>query len=100
MRAFVYAPVCLALLSLLPACDDHARLNKLEKENTELRAKVEKQSASENFDLQQKCSQAAERFLMQGWRRDKDTILLHYTNHYNQKQNICVIYVEEHTRTG
>ena len=30
------------------------------------------------------------------WSRDKDTILLDFTNHYNAKQNKCFILAEHH----
>lgn len=82
---------CLAI----SACDTD-RVDKLEKENAELKAKIEQQSAAANFELQAKCSKDAKSWFGQNWSPEKTTILLNYTNHYNTKQNKCFILVEHH----
>ncbi len=77
------------------ACDTD-RLAKLEKENADLKAKVEKQSTVADYDLQAKCSKDARAWFNENWSGDKDTILLTFTNHYSSKLNRCFILVEYH----
>lgn len=76
--------------------DHEARLTKLEKENQELRAEVGKNAA---YDLQSKCARDAKTWFNDTWSRDKDTILLDYTNHYSKASNKCFITVEYHYTT-
>jgi hypothetical protein len=83
----------LASCALVAGCDSD-RLAKLGKENADLKAKVEKQDAAVDYDLQAKCSKDARDFFNTG--RDKDTILLDFTNHYNGKLNKCFILAEHH----
>jgi hypothetical protein len=87
-------------LILLPmfGCDAD-KIAQLEKQNEELKAQMAKQNAAADFDLQAKCSTAARTWFNGNWAstsRDKDTILLDFTNHYNAKQNRCFILVEYH----
>jgi outer membrane murein-binding lipoprotein Lpp len=78
-------------------CSDHARIGKLEKQVHELQAEAASQGSSiEKFDLQGKCSAAARQWFNENWRADKDTVLLNFNNHYNKKQNMCFILVENH----
>lgn len=79
----------------LTGCDTE-RLNKLEKENTDLKAKINKTDVARDFDLQAKCGKDARIWFNENWSRDKDTILLDFTDHYNAKQNKCFILVEYH----
>ena len=85
------------LLSLLclTACDAD-KVARLEKENKELKAKLDERSKLVDLDTQSKCSTAAKIFFHQNWREDKDTILLDYSNHYNSKVGKCFIIVEWH----
>ncbi len=46
--------------------------------------------------MQAKCSRDAKVFFNEGWRGDKDTIILNYSNHYNKRENKCFIIVENH----
>jgi hypothetical protein len=81
---------------LLAGCDAD-RLAKLEKENAELKAKLDQQSAAVNYDLQAKCSKDSRIWFNENWNsRDKKTILLDFTNHYNVRRNQCFILVEYH----
>ena len=75
---------------------DTERLNKLEKENANLKAKLEQQSAAMEYDLQAKCSKDARVWFNATWLRDKDTQLLDFTNHYNKSSNRCFVLVEYH----
>jgi hypothetical protein len=87
--------IALAALLVCSACDTD-RLNKLEKENADLKAEVAKTNAAADFNLQEKCSNAAKSWFRENWPRDKDTILLDETNHYNSKMNKCFVEVEYH----
>lgn len=89
----------LACCTLLAGCDTD-RIAKLEKENADLKAKVEKQSIVVDYDLQAKCAKDARSWFNENWSRDKDTILLDFTNHYNAKQNKCFILVEYHYKSN
>ncbi len=82
-------------LGLFVGCDTD-RIAKLEKENADLKAKVEKQSAAENFDLQAKCSKDARIWFNENWSGSKKALFLDFTNHYEAKLNKCFILVEYH----
>jgi hypothetical protein len=69
---------------------DTARVDRLEKENAALKAKVDKADVALNLDLQAKCSKDARTWFNQNWPRDKNTIMLDFTNHYNAKFNKCL----------
>lgn len=86
--------VCLLALSLC-GCDT-GRINGLEKENANLKAQIEKENVARDYDLQVKCSKDARAFFNENWGRDKDTIFLDFTNHYNGKLNKCFILAEYH----
>jgi hypothetical protein len=85
----------LTCCTLAAGCDA-SRISKLEKENADLKAKVEKQGVVVDYDLQTKCAQDARTWFKENWSADKDTILLNYTNHYNAKLNKCFVLVEDH----
>ncbi|HEY1936530.1 MAG TPA: hypothetical protein VGJ33_01185 [Candidatus Angelobacter sp.] len=80
---------------ILTGCDSD-KISRLEKQNQELQAQIQKQEAAADLDLQAKCSKDAKTFFVEGWRRDKNTTLLEYMNHYNKKENKCFIFVEYH----
>jgi len=82
----------------LAGCDTE-RLNKLEKENAEQEAKVDKSDVVRDFDLKAKCAKDARAWFNENWSRDKDTILPDFTNHYNAKFNKCLILVEYHYKS-
>ena len=77
-------------------CDTADRISKLEKQNQELLAEVKKGQATVDYDLQAKCSKDARGWFNENYARDKDTILLDFSNHYNKKENKCFIFVEYH----
>ena len=82
--------------ALLAGCDTD-RLAKLEKENADLKTKVEKEDVAVNYDLQAKCSKDARAWFNLNFSpRDINTTYLDYTNHYNKKLNACFIVVEYH----
>lgn len=95
MKILVAFSICLALL-FATGCDTD-RINKLEKENQEMKAKLEKNSAAVDLDLQAKCSKDARTWFNENWSRDKETVLLEFSNHYNAKQNKCFVFVEYHS---
>jgi hypothetical protein len=86
----------LGTLMLAAGCDTE-KIARLEKENKELR---EKQTVAE-YELREKCSRDAKAWFNENWGsgRDKDTMLLVYTNHYHNKMNKCFIFVEYHYST-
>ena len=83
-------------LLVATGCDTGDRLAKLEKQNQELLAEVKKGQATADYDLQAKCSKDARAWFNENYARDKDTILLDFSNHYNKKENKCFIFVENH----
>jgi outer membrane murein-binding lipoprotein Lpp len=103
MNSFVLAAAVGSVLMIL-GCDVPDRVSRLEKETQETKTEIEKirtaRSATADYDLQAKCSKDAKTFFTEGWRRDKDTVLLDYSNHYNKAQNKCFISVEYHFHSG
>jgi hypothetical protein len=93
-KVFLRILVC-AVLVPVTGCDID-RMNRLEKQNEELKAEISKSRAVADFDLHGRCAKDARSWLSENWSRDKDTILLDYTNHYNKKTNQCFILVEYH----
>ena len=91
MKALLLVLCCVMIVG----CDTD-RLAKLEKENADLKAKVEKRDAAVNYELQARCSKDARTWFNGNWSRDKDTVLLDFTNHYDAKLNKCFILVEYH----
>jgi hypothetical protein len=85
-----------ALLLLTIACDLPDRVSRLEKKSEELDTRVSKNETTADYDLQAKCSKDARAWFNENWSRDKDTVLLDFSNHYNKKGNKCFIFVEYH----
>lgn len=79
---------------------DTARIDRLEKENAELKAKADQADVAREFDLQAKCAKDARAWFNESYARDKDTQLLDFTNHYNKKENACFVFVEWHFSQG
>ncbi len=77
-------------------CDTPERVTRLEKQVQELQAKVSKDQAVIDYDLQAKCSKDAKTWFNENWGRDKDTQLLDETNHFNKAQSKCFVVVEYH----
>jgi hypothetical protein len=92
MRAFGVSMLAI----LLVGCDLPERVSRLEKQSQDLQAEVAKVRATSDYDLQAKCSKDARVWFNENWSRDKDTVLLDYSNHYNKKLNRCFISVEYH----
>jgi hypothetical protein len=86
----------LGAAAIIAAGCDSDRVSKLEKENQEMKAKLEKNNVALDYDLQAKCSKDARAWFHENWSRDKDTILLDFSNHYSAKLNKCFIFVEYH----
>lgn len=85
-------------LILLPLCGCNTdKINSLEKQNAALKSQLAKEKdTARDFDLQAKCSKDARTWFNENWSRDKDTILLDYSNQYNAQHNKCFILVELH----
>jgi hypothetical protein len=89
------------LLLVAVGCDNAEKISRLEKQVEELKTQVNKVQAASDFDLQAKCSRDAKGWLDEQWGRgDKDTILLHQTNHYNKSLNKCFVLIEYHFNNG
>jgi hypothetical protein len=88
--------IALAVLVIVPACDTD-RINRLEKENADLKAAVAKTNATTDFNLQEKCSGAAKNWFRENYRSDRQTILLDESNHFHKKLNKCFVQVENHS---
>lgn len=98
-RLLAVALAC--LVPLIAGCDTD-RMNDLEKQNKDLKAQLDKQHTTENYELQSRCSNDARAWFNGNWAqtsRDKDTMLLDHQNHYDAKQNKCFIFVEYHFKT-
>ena len=68
-------------IGVMGACDSSERIARLEKQNQALQAEISKSSTTADYDLQAKCSKDAREWFNENWSRDKDTILLDFTNH-------------------
>jgi hypothetical protein len=88
-------------LLLVIGCDTGERMTRLEKQTADLKADVEKDRSVRDLDLQAKCAKDARAWFNENWSssRDKDTVLLDFTNHYNVKLNKCFILVEFHYKS-
>jgi hypothetical protein len=87
----------LGLLPILGCNDD--KIAQLQKQNEELKAQMAKQNAASDLDLQAKCSTAAKQWFNENWAgtsREKGTIFLDYSNHYNKASNKCFVLSEYH----
>jgi outer membrane murein-binding lipoprotein Lpp len=90
---------CLVGCVLLAGCNHEDRITKLEKQSQDLAAEIKKTTAAADFDMQAKCAKDSRMWFNENWRRDKDTLFLSYTNHYNKSKNQCFINVEDHYGT-
>jgi hypothetical protein len=77
-------------------------MDRLEKQNKDLQSQLAVQSkdrnVTRNYDLQARCAKDAKSWFNENYRRDKDTTLLDFSNHYNLATNQCFIFVELHLR--
>ena len=85
--------LCLAILFLTACESPYMRIDRLEKENKELRAQLSK-AKTPSLEAQATCASAAKRFFGEGWAWDQDTLVLRFTNHYNQSLNKCFVLVQ------
>jgi len=83
-----------AVLLVATGCGQDKKIAALEKQNQELMAEIEISHATVDYDLQAKCSKDARAYFNGNWPRDKDTLYLDFTNHYNKSMNKCFILVE------
>ena len=70
------------LVFWLVGCDIPDRVSHLEKQTKEMQSEKDRMT---DYDLQAKCSNDARAWFNENWSKDKDTILLDFTNHYNKK---------------
>jgi hypothetical protein len=86
--------LCAALL-IVVGCQDQ-KIARLEKQNQELKAEMEKSHATADYDLQAKCGKDARTWFDENSPREKTTKFLVFRNHYNKPMNKCYILVEHH----
>jgi hypothetical protein len=92
--------VCLCVISgALFGCDTD-KVARLERQNQELQALIQRQQVAANLELQSKCARDSKAWFRENWQRDKTTTLLDFTNHYNKEMNKCFIMVEYHYSLG
>src|SRR5260370_2163515 len=89
----------LAGILITGGCDTSERISKLEKQDGEFKAQLEKLRAASDYDLQEKCNRDGKEWLRDNWRNDKDTIFMTYNNHYNRANNTCFIVIERHVKS-
>lgn len=97
----IFGTVALIFLAaFMVGCRTPERLERLEREQAELKAQLRKQEESRQFDLQAKCSARAKQFYdgfdlpNTGFR--VRTPASWYSNHYNRQLNKCFVLIEEH----
>ena len=84
-----------AWLMFLVGCDTE-RVTSLEKENQELKEKIQKQeNAAADLDSQAKCGRDAKIYFHENWPSDEKTMNLDFTNHYNRSLNKCFVLVSD-----
>jgi type II secretory pathway component PulJ len=102
-------PILSLILAVLAVsgCDDLQRTARLERENADLKAQLKERDAqlqekdvSRNYELEARCSKDARVWFNQNYSRDKDTMLLTFSNHYHVASNQCYIFVEYHWKQG
>ena len=86
------------LIVILTGCDNQ-RVSTLEKDNRELKDKIQMRDSVTDLDLRAKCSRDAKAWFDDGW-RGTQALLLDHTNHYNKAMNKCFILVEYHYSLG
>jgi hypothetical protein len=86
----------IVVMLVVGGCDDPQRTARLEKENADLKAQLNEKKVTRNYDLQTRCSKDARVWFNQNHSRDKDTMMLDFSNHYNSASNQCLIFIEYH----
>jgi hypothetical protein len=103
MSAKLMLLICSATALLGSGCDQDQRIASLEKQvkvlNDKLDRQTEREQAIAEYDLEARCSRDSRQWFIENWSRDKDTIILTYTNHYNKRLNNCFVYVQWHYTT-
>jgi len=90
---------CGCFVAFTLSCDIPNRVSKLEKQNAELSAELQKIKVASDYDMQEKCSHGARDWLRENWQSSKDTIFMTYDSHYNRMSNRCFIVVERHEKS-
>lgn len=87
--------VCICVISVAMAGCDADKIARLEKQNHELEAQIQKQQAAATFDLQERCAEQSRKTFNDLGFKAKD--LASYENHYNEKLNKCFIEIRNST---
>jgi len=84
---------------------DTSRIDKLEKENHDILARLQRQETAQDFDLKSKCALAAKAYFLdtkEGYRRPPSYGLpvaqilqeIGYSDHYNKSLNKCLVRIQ------
>ena len=87
------------LLSIMPGCNAD-KIARLEKQNSELEAKLDSLSKAASLDVQAKCAQQARVVFNESGLSPKKDALAGYTDHYNQGLNKCFVKLNSMEATG
>ena len=87
------------LLSIMLGCNAD-RIARLEKQNSELEAKLDSLSKAASLDVQAKCAQQARVVFSESGLSPKKDALAGYTDHYNQRLNKCFVKLNSMEATG
>jgi len=87
--------VIVGLMILGTGCNQN-RIARLEKDNKELHAQLDKQKQFTDLDTQGKCSEAANKYFREEFVADKSTTVLDHYNHFNKEMGKCFALVEWH----
>jgi hypothetical protein len=92
--------LCFGVATLIQGCGYESRISQLERDVRELKQQSRESQAATQLDLQAKCSRDAKIWFGQNWSRDKRTIVLEFTSHYNRAQGKCFGLVRENSSIG
>ena len=86
-------PACLlCVLLTLSACNED-RIAKLEQQNKDLQAQLQKQRQTADLESQSRCAKDSREWFTREYPGDANTTLLTYENHYSPKLSKCFISV-------
>jgi hypothetical protein len=93
LRSMPHMKHLFIVLAILGCGCEQDRVAKLEEQNKQLSARLDKIQQATSMENEAKCAGAAKTYFRENWQADKDTFLLDYTNHYSTAQTKCFIQV-------
>src|SRR6266540_2118495 len=86
-------PSAVVAIAILVGGCNNDRVARLESEVKGIKQELSQVRKVNGLELQAKCSADAKTWFHENWQRDKDTMLLDYSAHYNAVSNKCFIEV-------